>query len=1152
MMKALIKKLQAASSLTATLTIAFLTFGVSVLLVSSGLQLFSNFQTQKTIIYGRQQLIAQEAARAVSNFIMEKFSVLETALWLAEPTAASPKEQKLMLDSLLGLQPAFRRLALLNAQNLALAQAARLSPEASRRLTDRLNTIALTRIHQGNQYISPVYIDPVTSEPLVIMAVPVTDVLRNFRGSLVVEVNLKFMWDLVDRLKVGETGRAYVVDRNGNLIAFGDTARVLKGENVGRLKVVREFIRSSASVRATGVSMYSGITGATVVGTYIPLGTPDWAVVTELPWQEAYREVIRQAAVSLGIILVMAVLAGIMGIYLARWLAVPMIHLKETATRIAGGERELQAELDGPEEAVGLATAFNSMTAQLRQSMGSLEQQIVEVRRAEESLRKANETLRALFDYSPLSMIMLDLRSHVMLWNKAAETMYGWTAQEVLGELIPFVPEEKREELPVLREQVTQAGIITNLVLEGRRKDGTRILNSVSIAPLRDATGRVYAHMGIAADITEIKKAEEALSQKTALLEAQLNSSIDGILVVDSQGRKILQNQRMVELWRIPIEIADNPDDRMQVDHVMHSTRDPNRFVSQIEYLYSHPDEASRDEIELKDGTVLDRYSAPVIGGDGQNYGRIWSFRDITERKRAEEALRESEERLRQIASSLREAIWLRDVRTRQVLYVNPAFEELTGWTCESFYGNLDLVLDVTHPDDKERVIQARNRRLEGQAYDHEHRIFHRDDSMRWVASRSFPVQNEAGEVYRWVSIMEDITQRRQAEEDKARLEEQLLHAQKMESVGRLAGGVAHDFNNMLNVILGYSELLKSQLPEDDPHLKYVREIEKAGLHSRDITRQLLAFSRKQIIAPKPVNLNDLIAGTRQTLARLIGEDIDLRFYPEKNLWQVKFDPSQVDQILVNLAVNARDAMPTGGKLTIETANVALDEAYCREHLEMTPGFYVLLVMNDNGIGMDKETQAHIFEPFFTTKNVGQGTGLGLATVYGIVKQNQGFINIYSEPGDGTTVKIYIPRFMEEAELMEESKDAPLISGTGTVLLVEDDEMVREMTTAMLETIGYKVVVAQSPQDALSLCAGQDTPIDLLLTDVVMPGMNGPELRDMIQAIRPGIKVLFMSGYTSNVIVYHGVLEEGVHFIQKPFNMNDLARKVHHAIEDQI
>ncbi|MBE0556359.1 MAG: response regulator, partial [Proteobacteria bacterium] len=333
-----------------------------------------------------------------------------------------------------------------------------------------------------------------------------------------------------------------------------------------------------------------------------------------------------------------------------------------------------------------------------------------------------------------------------------------------------------------------------------------------------------------------------------------------------------------------------------------------------------------------------------------------------------------------------------------------------------------------------------------------------------------------------------------------------------------------------------------------DPVLKDVLAIEKAANHSRDITRQLLAFSRKQIIAPRVMNLNDVVASYRNTLSRLIGADIDLRFCPGENLWRINFDPAQVEQILVNLAVNARDAMPDGGKLTIETENCRLDAAYCLKHLGFKPGQYVFLGVSDDGMGMDRETQSHLFEPFFTTKEVGKGTGLGLATVYGMVKQNGGFIICYSEPGRGTTFKIYIPRVSGEGETAEEPREAPVAHGAGRILLVEDDEMVREITKDILEEIGYTVLTVDTPKEAVALCENKETRVDLLLTDVVMPEMSGKELGKRIAAIRPGIKVLFMSGYTSDVIAHRGVLEKGVHFIQKPFRLKDLARKIHELI----
>lgn len=406
------------------------------------------------------------------------------------------------------------------------------------------------------------------------------------------------------------------------------------------------------------------------------------------------------------------------------------------------------------------------------------------------------------------------------------------------------------------------------------------------------------------------------------------------------------------------------------------------------------------------------------------------------------------------------------------------------------------------------------------------------------------PIQ-AGGQIIGSTEFTRDITQRKQIEIEKEKLQSQLLQSQKMESVGRLAGGVAHDYNNMLAVIFIEVELLRSRLPEGSPLLEYVEEILLAAMRSRDITRQLLAFSRQQIIAPKPCNLNTLIQEIEKSLIRLIGEDISLNVSLDPDPGQILIDPSQIDQILINLAVNARDAMPDGGRISIETSPCELDEEYCAKQLECSPGNYVCLTVRDTGIGMETETLANIFEPFFTTKEVGKGTGLGLATVFGIVKQNHGSITVESEVGVGTTFRIYFPRLPEVQKTQETVQTtSSVVAGTETILLVEDDESLRHATAAILATLGYRITAAANPSEALSFIENGDIPFDLLLTDVVMPGMSGAQLRDIMVAKKPDIKVLFMSGYTSEAIARKGVLDEGVSFIQKPFSVDDLAKKI--------
>jgi PAS domain S-box-containing protein len=425
-----------------------------------------------------------------------------------------------------------------------------------------------------------------------------------------------------------------------------------------------------------------------------------------------------------------------------------------------------------------------------------------------------------------------------------------------------------------------------------------------------------------------------------------------------------------------------------------------------------------------------------------------------------------------------------------------------------------------------------------------------KDGTLIDVSVTISPVRDAEDRIIGASSTAHDITGRKRAEAERIKLESQLQQAQKMESVGRLAGGVAHDFNNMLAVILGNAEIaLGGTDPASQVH-KDIDEIRNAAERAAELTRQLLTFARRQAVTPKVLDLNGAVAGILKMLQRLIGEDIHLEWHPSPNAWAVHIDPSQIDQILANLCVNARDAISDVGKITIETANRVFDEAYCANHAGFVPGEYVRLAVSDNGCGMDKETLTRIFEPFFTTKGVGRGTGLGLATVYGAVRQNDGFINVYSEPGQGTTFSVYLPRHaceLRETPVQGSLRPAP--RGDETVLLVEDEPAVLKLAKNLLEGQGYIVLAARTPGEALRVAQEYPREIHLLMTDVVMPEMNGRDLAGQLSSRRPKIKHLFMSGYTADVIAHHGVLEEGVKFIQKPFSVTDLAVKVREALD---
>jgi len=515
--------------------------------------------------------------------------------------------------------------------------------------------------------------------------------------------------------------------------------------------------------------------------------------------------------------------------------------------------------------------------------------------------------------------------------------------------------------------------------------------------------------------------------------------------------------------------------------------------------------------------------------------------------QRAQDALRASEERYRTLVDSALDGIVIH--AGDRVAFANRAVAAMLGFAGPAALVGQPLESFV-HPDDLASVHDRVRRVLAGEAvaYPVEIRYVKRDGTELPVENTGALVTYEGKPAI--LAVVRDITARKRAEEEKAALEAQLQQAQKMELVGRLAGGVAHDFNNMLGVILGHAEVALGRVGPDQPLHGHLAEIRKAAERSADLTRQLLAFARKQTIAPKVLDLNETVEGMLKMLRRLIGEDIDLTWQPEAGLWPVRVDPSQLDQILANLCLNARDAIADVGKMTIETATSVFDADYCAAHAGFVPGEYVRLAVSDDGCGMDKETLAHVFEPFFTTKRVGMGTGLGLAMVYGIVKQNNGFINAYSEPGHGTTFSIYLPRHAGKAE-QARSEDAaePLVRGHETILLVEDERAILEMTKEMLELHGYVVLAAGTPGAAIRMAREHHGEIHLLMTDVVMPEMNGRDLAKNLLSIYPHLKRLFTSGYTANLIAHRGVLDDGVHFLEKPFSMKGLAAKVRQALE---
>lgn len=516
---------------------------------------------------------------------------------------------------------------------------------------------------------------------------------------------------------------------------------------------------------------------------------------------------------------------------------------------------------------------------------------------------------------------------------------------------------------------------------------------------------------------------------------------------------------------------------------------------------------------------------------------------DITESRRLETERRQ----LADIIEKSLNEIYLFDSQTLKFHYVNEGARKNLRYT-------LDEIKELTAFDIKAEMEETDFRAMIQPLLSNERELLAFETVHRRSDGSLYPVDVHlqlvtADEAPLFLAVIFDITERKRAEAEKEKLQAQLVQAQKMESIGRLAGGVAHDYNNMLSVILGHAELALMKLDRSAPHYADLLEIQAAAQRSAKLTRQLLTFARKQAIAPKVLDLNETVEGMLKMLQRLISEDIDLAWIPGTDTWPVRIDPSQLDQVMTNLCVNARDAIADVGKITIETANIYFDKDYCSSHAGFRVGEFALLAISDDGCGMTEETLGKIFDPFFTTKETGKGTGLGLATVYGIVKQNDGFINVYSEPGHGTTFRIYLPRHTEAGSAALEKTREPAAGGNETILLVEDDPTILAMGQAMLESFGYTVLAASTPDEAIRMAEEHPAEIPLLITDVIMPAMNGRDLSQKLQARYPNLSCLFMSGYTADVIVHRGVLEESVHFIQKPFSMQGLGAKVREALD---
>jgi len=691
----------------------------------------------------------------------------------------------------------------------------------------------------------------------------------------------------------------------------------------------------------------------------------------------------------------------------------------------------------------------------------------------------------------------------------------------------------------------------------GIASNGLRFPIAGSITRIDDPSGGLAGFVASFRDISDRARAEQALRESEARYRSLVESAHDTIFTSDATGRFLYVNTAAAAaLGLTPDQVTGRTVDELFPPPVAERYRDGIRHVIETGETLNTEDLSEVHAQVRWFSTIVQ----PMRDGAGQIVAAQAIVRDITTRKLAEERLQRNEERLNQ-------AIRVADIgffdhdHVKSERYWSPELRRIVGLKPDDPlppHASTDPADKVQwiHPDDRQMIFEAVTRAHAPQSdgfYDVEYRFLRPDGDVRWLKVRSqtfFAGDGAARHPVRTVGGAQDITDRKTAEADRIRLQEQLTQAQKMESVGRLAGGVAHDFNNMLSVISGYAELALRTTGAGGPVQSDLEEIRTAARRAADLTRQLLAFARRQVVAPKVLDLNSAVSASLGMIRRLIGEDIELTWAPSADAGRVRIDPSQVDQVLTNLAANARDAIQGVGCITVRTRRIRLGAADLLRHEGAVPGLYSTLEVGDTGHGIDQETAAHLFEPFFTTKPVGRGTGLGLATVYGIVKQNDGCVEVDSEVGRGTRVRIFLPSVDADVTGATTDMVAGLPqSGHETVLLVEDESAVLRLSKIVLERFGYKVLTAGTPSEAIQVFTTHEGLVHLLVTDVVMPEMNGRELAARLRESHPELKALFVSGYSASALAPRGVLDEGVHFLQKPFSLEDLAASVRQALD---
>jgi PAS domain S-box-containing protein len=1115
---------------------------VTLAAVGTGLIVIAR-QAQRESLFRLQEANAEKVALMISGFMRRKAGDLQLFEETRHLAPMTPAQQREALESLLIYgQPSYSQLALLDGTGMERVKVSRFHTYLPRELRSQSSDLAFLTAMKGLTYISPVHIAPDSALLSVRIAVPVTALKDQAVGVLSAEVNIGPLWQEVSGVLIGRTGYAYLVDSRGSFIAYQEPSSVLQHlrDDMSRVPPVAAFM-GHGKEGVSRVYEYRGLNGEQVIGVCAPIPGTSWAAIVELPTREAYASVARMQWYLLALSLLGLTAAGGLGLLVSRRLVEPIRGLTTTAQLMTEGD--LNAEVVGLErhDEVGvLANTFRDMQSELNAVRRGLEERLRELRMTEAALHRSEEHYRAIFENTIEGIFQSTVDGRFLTVNPAAARTFGYDSPDQMIAAVTSLehqiyvdPKERARFKAILEEK----GTVAAFEIEDYKRNGDRMWVSVNARTVRDASGVILYYEGTIEDITERKRIEEELRESEERYRIAIESSNDGIAIMRGD-KHVYVNRRFVEMFGYDDageiigesnRLTVHPDDRKMVSDINLRRQKGEPVPSKYEFK----------GIKKDNTLVYVEVSATNTVHRGVPVSLVF-LRDVTERRESMEALREAEKEYRTIFENAVEGIF-QSTPDGRVIRANPAIARIHGDDSpEEFMSSVgDLGGMYVDPDQRKefsRILQEK-----GAVDNFETQLYRKTGEKVWVLINARVVRDRDGAIAYYEGTLQDVTEQKQ-------LQSQLLQAQKMEAIGQLAGGIAHDFNNILTALMGYAGILKMKIGANDPLGKYVNQILVSSEKAASLTRGLLAFSRKQLMELKPHKVGSIVRDMEKILRRLLTEDIELKVLLAEKDPVISADKSQIDQVLLNLVTNARDAMPKGGTLTIETREVELDMEFTTSRGYGEPGRYALISVSDNGTGVDEKTRGRMFEPFFTTKGVGQGTGLGLSVVYGIVQQHNGYIDVESEAGQGTTFRIYLPpaKAPEEKNVCRADET---VGGTETILVAEDNSAVRTLVKEVLENSGYTVVEAVDGQDAVERFAENENVVALVVLDVVMPRKSGKEACNEIRQIRPDIKILFTSGYTGDVVLAKGLAEGDSSFVAKPLLPSVLLAKVREVLD---